>query len=68
MGGLTKKLFSVLSSYHETASKSFTKLKLFSLVLTLLSDQIQGNIVEKDFQILIKSNFINIYTIVRGTD
>ena len=34
------------------------KPKLFSLVLSLLSDHIQGNTVEKDFQILIKLNFI----------
>ena len=34
----------------------------------LLSDNIQGNTVEKDFQILSKLNFINIYTIVRGKD
>ena len=46
--------------------KPFTKLKLFSLVLSLLSDHIQGNSVEKDFQIFIKLNFINIHTIVRG--
>ena len=30
------------SSNHETVSNIFTKLKLFSLALTLLSDYIQG--------------------------
>ena len=34
-------------------------------MLSLLSDHIQGNTVEKDFQILIKLNFTNIYTILR---
>ena len=38
----------------------FTKPNLFDLVLSLLSDYTQGNTAEKDFQILIKSNFINI--------
>ena len=41
-----------------------TKLKLFNSVLLLMSDHIQGNTVEKDFQIWIKSNFTNTYTIV----
>ena len=48
--------------------KFFRKPKSFSLVLSLLSDHIQGNTVEKDFQILIKFKFINIYKIVRGKD
>ena len=66
MGGLTEKLtFSVSSLYHETTLKFFTKPKSFSLVL---SDHIQENTVEKDFQILIKSNFISIYSIVRRKD
>ena len=67
MGSLTEKLtFSVLSSHHETTLKFFMRPKSFSLVLSLLSDYIQGNTVDKKFQILIKLNFINIYTIVRG--
>ena len=37
-----------------------------NITLSLLSDHIQGNSVEKDFQILVKLNFINIYTIVSG--
>ena len=65
MGGLTEKkqLFLVSSSHRETALKFFTKPKSFGLVLSLLSDHIQGNMVEKDFQILIKFDFINIYNI-----
>ena len=34
----------------------FMKPKSFGLVLSLLSNYIQGNTVEKDFQILIKLN------------
>ena len=41
---------------------------LFGLVLSLMSDNIQGNIVEKDFQVLIELNFIKIYTNRRGKD
>ena len=63
-----KQIFSVSSSHHETTSKFFMKPKSFGLVLSQLSDHIQGNTVEKDFQILIKLNFINIYSIVRGKD
>ena len=62
MSGLIENRLLVSSSYHETTLKFFMKLKLFDLVLSL-SEHIQ---VEKDFQILIKLNFINIYTIVRG--
>ena len=59
MGGLTQKptFFLVLFSHHETASEFFMKLKSYGLVLSLLCDHIQGNTVEKDFQILIKLNF-----------
>ena len=46
----------------------FTKSKSFGLVLSLPSDNIQGNTVEKDFQILIKFNFIKIYTIEQKYD
>ena len=34
--------------------KFFMKLKSFDFGLSLLSDYIQGNTVEKDFQIIIK--------------
>ena len=65
MGGLTttkkkQQLFLVWFSHHEIILKF--------LVLSLLGDYIKGNTVEKDFQILIKLNFINIYTIVREKD
>ena len=58
--------FSVSSSHRETALKSFTKPKSFSLMVYLLGDYIQENTFDKDFQILIKLNFINIHTILRG--
>ena len=47
---------------------STEKRTFFNLMLSLLSDHIQENTVEKDFQILIKSNFIYIYIIIRGKD
>ena len=59
MGSLTKKMTFLISSTHrETTSKVFMKSKLFSLMLSLLRDHIQGNTVEKDFQILKKSNLL----------
>ena len=68
-GWFNQKTDFFLVSCHETTSKFFMKPKPFGLVLSLLSDYyIQGNTVEKDFQILIKLNFINIYTIMRGRD
>ena len=68
MVSLIEKPTSVSSSRRETASNFFTKPKSFGFVLSLRSDHIQGNTVEKDFQILIKLNFIYCYTIVRGKD
>ena len=55
------KLF--FSTHHETALKFFffTKLKSLGLVLSLLSDHIQRNSVDKDFQILIKLNYHHIH-------
>ena len=44
------------------------KSKSFGLVLTLLSEHIEENAVEKDFQILIKLNFSHIYTNIKGKD
>ena len=53
MGGLTEKpTFSVSSSHWETTLKFFMKPKSFSIVLSIECDHIQGNTVEKDFQIL----------------
>ena len=55
--------------YTENPDRNFfTKPKSLNSVLSLLSDHIQGNTVEKNFQILIKLNFIHIYTIVREKD
>ena len=64
MGGLSEKpiFFGfIFTLSNRIENIFFTKPKSFGLVLSL-----QGNTVEKDFQILIKLNFIDIYTIVRG--
>ena len=71
MGSLTEKNDlggGALSFHRETGLEFFTKLKPLGLVLSLLSDHIQRKTVEKDFQILIKLNFINIYSNVWGKD
>ena len=66
MSGLIKKnTLSVSFSHRETILKFFMEPKPFSLVLSLLREHIQGNIVEKEFMILIELNFISINTIVR---
>ena len=68
MGGLNQKSWLMGFLLHSVKLHRifFKKPKSVGLVLSLLGDHIPGNTVEKDFPILIKSNFINIYTIERG--
>ena len=68
IGGLTEKPTFCFIFTPWNCIEFFMKLKSFGWVQSLPSDNIQENTVEKDFQILIRLYFINLYTNIRGKD